>query len=156
MKPAPSRRHLLAVAPAALLLPSGAVGGAASALGPPVAPSEADPDAALLALAQRWRAVYRAIDVVCHKLAVAEAAGDAPGQATAWDRSRRLVDIRDGLESRIADLPAHGAAGMAVKAALLARVFLGPSEPVERHRMLARTLAADARRLVPCAAGVEA
>jgi hypothetical protein len=130
--------------------------GVIAGLAPAAARATTDPDAALVDLAQRWRADWAAVDGVCDRLAAAGAAGDAPSQAAAEARLSALFASIATAEEGIADLPARGAAGLAVKAALLASIYLGPSVPQDRHNRLARTLAADARRLVPCAAGVEA
>lgn len=140
---APSRRAVLAA-------------GVIAGLAPAVARATADPDAALVALARQWRAAQTTLDGQCAALAAAEAGmtwqdmqrAERPMLAT----QRRI----DGIEAAIAATSASGATGLAVKAALLARIHLGATGPQDRHDGLARTLAADARRLVPCAAGVEA
>ncbi|NKE43437.1 hypothetical protein HB662_01515 [Roseomonas frigidaquae] len=141
--PAASRRTFLAT-------------GIIVGLTPTVAISTADPDAELLAMARRWNAEFAALEAVVDQCAAAEAAGDAAGEAEANARCAVLVHDISATEDRIAELPAWGAAGLAVKAGLLARVHLGRNGSEHRHDRLARTLAADAGRLVPCAAGLKA
>jgi hypothetical protein len=140
------RRTLLRAVPLAV------AGGLATRSGE----AAAKPDADLIELAQRLHADWAAVDGVCDRLAEAEAAGDVAGQAAADADFKALFARIEAAEEGIADMPAHGAAGLAVKAALLCRIYLGPSVPEDRHDRLARTLAADARRLVPCALEVEA
>ncbi len=140
---APSRRAVL-------------VAGVIPRLTPAVACAAADPDADLLAMARRWNAEFAALEAVADQCAAAEATGDAAAEAEANARCVALVHDISATEDRIAELPAWGAAGLAVKAGLLARVHLGQNGSEHRHDRLARTLAADARRLVPYAAGVKA
>ncbi|MBU8544316.1 MULTISPECIES: hypothetical protein [Roseomonadaceae] len=125
---------------------------AASGLGD-IAP---EADAVLVDLAQRWRAAWPEVDRICDDLEAAELRGDVAGQAACHRRSGAVFATLATIEEAIAAAPAHGAEGLAVKAALLARVFLGPHEPLPRNRNLARSLAADALRLAPFAAEVEA
>ncbi|MBU8538728.1 hypothetical protein [Falsiroseomonas tokyonensis] len=131
-------------------------GAALIAASPGIACAASEPDAELLALAQRWRSAWACFESACDAYAVAERHDDRPATDAASARMHGELTAIAAVEQAMAAAPAIGAAGLAVKAALLSRIFLGPTEPRPRHDDLARSLAADARRLVPCAPEVEA
>lgn len=120
------------------------------------APVAFEQDAELVHLAQQWRAACTALDEECDALVAAEDGMSWQDMQRAEQPMLAYMQIIAGIEDAIAGTSASGATGLAVKAALLARIYLGPALALDRHYLLARTLAADARRLVPCAAGVEA